>query len=209
MQAARVLWQYHFIPFERKRADIILVLGSRDLQVAEAAASVFREGLAPRVVISGGLGKITKDVNSLPEATLFAMRCIEKGVPIEAIIEERKATNTGDNFLLSRSLLEALGIHVRTGIIVTKPYMRRRALATGAKQWAEVDWQVCSDEISLENYLASGIDEAEVLNLMVGDLQRLKVYAERGFQTEQEIPPHVWDAFHTLVQAGYDRFLLK
>ena len=37
---------------------------------------------------------------------------------------------------------------------------------------------------------------------MVGDLQRIRVYAERGFQIPQEIPDDVWLAYEELVRAG-------
>jgi len=43
---------------------------------------------------------------------------------------------------------------------------------------------------------------------MVGDLQRLRVYAECGFQIQQEIPGEVWSAYEELVVAGYDRHLI-
>ena len=44
---------------------------------------------------------------------------------------------------------------------------------------------------------------------MVGDLQRVKVYAEKGFQIPQEIPGDVWAAFEALVAAGYDSRLVR
>ena len=43
---------------------------------------------------------------------------------------------------------------------------------------------------------------------MVGDLQRIRVYAERGFQIPQEIPDEVWAAYEELVHAGYDSRLV-
>ena len=39
---------------------------------------------------------------------------------------------------------------------------------------------------------------------MVGDLQRIKIYPEKGFQIEQHIPEDVWKAFEFLVAAGYN-----
>jgi hypothetical protein len=43
---------------------------------------------------------------------------------------------------------------------------------------------------------------------MVGDLQRLRVYPEKGFQIPQEIPADVWAAYEELVRAGYDKYLI-
>jgi hypothetical protein len=47
------------------------------------------------------------------------------------------------------------------------------------------------------------------VSIMVGDLQRVKLYGENGFQIPQEIPGDVWDAFETLVAAGYDSRLVR
>ena len=43
---------------------------------------------------------------------------------------------------------------------------------------------------------------------MVGDLQRLRVYAGR-FQTPVEVPEALWEACLRLAADGYDRFFLR
>ena len=48
-----------------------------------------------------------------------------------------------------------------------------------------------------------------VINIMAGDLQRIKLYPEKGFQVYQEIPAEVWDAFEKLVAFGFDKHLMK
>jgi hypothetical protein len=48
-----------------------------------------------------------------------------------------------------------------------------------------------------------------VISIMVGDLQRIRVYPEKGFQIPQEIPADVWDAYEELVAAGYDTRLVQ
>ncbi|MBA4184567.1 MAG: YdcF family protein, partial [Acidobacteria bacterium] len=49
----------------------------------------------------------------------------------------------------------------------------------------------------------------DVINIMVGDLQRIKLYAEKGFQIHQEIPPDVWLAYQELVKSGYNERLIN
>jgi hypothetical protein len=44
---------------------------------------------------------------------------------------------------------------------------------------------------------------------MVGDLQRIKIYPDLGYQIAQEIPDEVWRAFEELVRAGYDKYLIQ
>ena len=43
---------------------------------------------------------------------------------------------------------------------------------------------------------------------MVGDLQRLRVYAEKGFQAPVEVPDEIWAAYERLVAAGYDQYVI-
>ena len=47
-----------------------------------------------------------------------------------------------------------------------------------------------------------------MISIMVGDLQRIKIYPEKGFQIHQEIPDDVWAAYEELVQAGYNQRLI-
>jgi hypothetical protein len=46
-----------------------------------------------------------------------------------------------------------------------------------------------------------------VIDMMVGDLQRIKIYPEKGFQIPQEIPDGVWTAYEKLVAWGFTRHL--
>jgi hypothetical protein len=45
--------------------------------------------------------------------------------------------------------------------------------------------------------------------MMVGDLQRIKLYPEKGFQVYQEIPDDVWEAYEELVAMGFDKQLVS
>ena len=186
-------------------ADVIIALGTYDLRVADYAAEVFLSGRAPLLICSGGLGKLTSSLFTTPEAELFAERCCSLGVPPENILVESSSTNTGENFRFSHELLSSRGILPETGIAVCKPYMAKRAWATGAKQWPEVRWSVMTQPLSLEEY---GADDRTIA-LMVGDLQRLRVYAETGFQAPVEVPDEIWSAYDRLVAAGYDQYVIR
>ena len=48
----------------------------------------------------------------------------------------------------------------------------------------------------------------DVIQIMVGDLQRLLVYAKKGFSTPQPVPAEVMAAYEGLVAAGYTKRLL-
>jgi hypothetical protein len=45
--------------------------------------------------------------------------------------------------------------------------------------------------------------------VIVGDFQRMDLYAKLGYQVPQEIPEEAWEAFHKLVAMGFDKQLAK
>ncbi len=49
----------------------------------------------------------------------------------------------------------------------------------------------------------------DLINVMVGDLQRIKIYPKKGFQIHQEIPKDVWSAYEGLVELGYIAHMIK
>ena len=90
--------------------------------------------------------------------------------------------------------------------------MERRSFATFRKMWPEKEVLVTSPQVSFEEYLGGYANEVlskdDVINIMVGDLQRIKLYAEKGFQIPQEVPHEVWSAYEELVNAGYHQRLV-
>lgn len=201
--AARTLWDYHLVHHSLKKADVIIALGSHDLLVPARAADLWNEGWAPLVVCSGKRGRVTES-QERSEAEEFKDVLIASGVKNEAIILEQEATNTGENVRFSKNLLAERGIVPRTVLAIHKPYMERRTLATFLKQWPEVEVVVTSPQISFEEYLGK---RSDLIDLLVGDFQRLMLYAKAGFQERQEIPDEVHDAFDLLLYRGYTKHL--
>lgn len=206
---ARVLWDYLRMNHQLTKADAILCLGSNDLRVGTYAAELFQEGWAPLLVYSGGKGRLTSYF-PMAEADLFAQHAREMGVPEENILIENQSTNTGENIRFTYNLLQQRKIRLRSLIVVQKPYMERRSYATFKKQWPgpPVDFMVTSPRLSFEEYPNADLLREHIINILVGDLQRMKVYAELGFQIPQDIPPHVWHAYEQLVKAGYTKHLV-
>ena len=206
---AKVVWDYHHLNHKLQKADCIFVLGSHDTRVAEYAADLFLKGYAPYIIFSGGLGNLTKDTFLKPEANIFADIAVKRGVSPEKILIENKSTNTGENVEFTKKLLDEKGLKFDIFILVQKPYMERRTFATFKKVWPEKNFIVTSPPISFEDYPNEEILEDKVINIMVGDLQRIKIYPRRGFQIFQEIPPNVWSAYEKLVELGYTEHLVK
>ena len=211
IKLAKILWDYHHMNQFLEKSDCILVLGSHDLRVAKRGAELYLKKWAPVIIFSGGLGNLTKGIWKETEADKFANIAIKMGVPKRAILVENKSTNTGENILFSYELLKRKNIFLKKMIIVQKPYMERRAYATFKKQWPgnEVKIILASPQVFFRDYPNKDISFDDVVNIMVGDLQRIKIYPEKGFQIFQEIPDDVWRAYEELVEMGYNKHLVK
>lgn len=209
---AEQIWRYHHMNHRLEKADAILVLCSHDKKVAERGAELFLEGWAPLLIFSGGLGSITSEIWTEAEADQFAAIAINLGVPRENILIENKSTNTGENILFTRHLLGEKQLDPEKFILVQKPYMERRAYATFRRFWPEKRVLVTSPQVSFEEYLDQYVNAElssdDVISIMVGDLQRIKLYPEKGFQIHQEIPGEIWAAYEELVRTGYDKYLI-
>ena len=210
---AEKIWDYHLMKHQVAKADAIMVLCSHDERVAERAAQLFLEGWAPLIIFSGGHGAITRSLWSEPEAERFARIAMSLNVPRESILIESQSTNTGENIAFTKRLLADKVLNPQRFIVVQKPYMERRSYATFRKLWPEKELVVTSPQVSFQSYLAEytnrSLSAADVVGIMVGDLQRIKLYPARGYQIEQEIPDEVWAAFGALVRAGYDKYLIQ
>jgi hypothetical protein len=57
--------------------------------------------------------------------------------------------------------------------------------------------------MSLNDYAKSIGDATRVIDMLVGDTQRIELYAQRGFAIPQEVPDDVRASFERLVKAGY------
>ena len=210
---AETLWRYHQLGHALAPADLILVLCSHDTSVADTAAALWLDGWAPRLMFSGGLGAITRHLWQEPEADQFARRAVALGVPADRILVENRSTNTGENVRFSRDVLAANGLDPETFIVVQKPYMERRSYATFMKVWPGKRVIAASPRASFDDYLQAYANAAltpdDVIGIMVGDLQRILVYPSKGFQIAQEVPADVLEAYHALVGAGFDKYLVK
>ncbi|MDC0767400.1 YdcF family protein [Streptomyces sp. HD] len=206
---ATLIWNYHQMDHEQRPCSAAIGLGSHDLGVATTAADLYREGLFPVMVFSGGNSPTTLARFPRGEAVHYREHALSLGVPDEAILVEPKAANTGQNITFSRELLAEAGIAVESLLLVSKPYMERRSYATCRRLWPEVEVVCASEPLELDAYIRSIGDERLVVDMLVGDLQRVIEYPRLGFAVEQEVPAVVYGAYERLVRAGFDSRLVS
>jgi len=224
--AAHAVWGYAIghdaAHTSGSRYDVIIVCCSNDERVAERAAALWAEGVAPLVLFSGREGALTAGRwGGTPEAAAFAAVAAAAGLPPAATLLELRAGNTGENAKFSAALLaERGGAAPHTVLLVTKPFMERRCLATFLVQWPRSGgdsngglphFAVTSPQLSLDAYpdAARGLPLEHVLAVAAGDAQRCVVYPARGFQAAQPVPGGLLDALRTLVRAGHTGHMLR
>lgn len=201
------LWTYHDLHHELRRCDVGVGLGSHDLGVAEHIVELYGGGWFPLIVFTGANAPTTIERFPRGEAVHYREHAIGLGVPESAIVVEPQATNTAENIEFTRDALA--GRHVGSVLLVSKPYQQRRAFATAKQVWPEVDIICSSQQIPLDDYVRAIGDADRVINMLVGDTQRITVYAERGFAIPQDVPAGVESAYDRLVEAGYTSRLVR
>ncbi|MET8394543.1 YdcF family protein [Streptomyces anthocyanicus] len=205
---AELIWDYHQMQHELRPVDVAIGLGSHDLGVAARSAELYRAGLFSTLVFTGGNSPTTAKVFPRGEAVHFRDHAIELGVPDQAILLEPDAANTGQNITFSRAVLAASGVRPTTVLLVSKPYMERRSFATARKVWPDVEILCASEPLEFDDYLKSIGDEKLVLDMLVGDLQRVIEYPKLGFAIEQEVPEDVHAAYESLIHDGFTSRLI-
>lgn len=206
--AATTIWDYHLLNHTIKSSDCILVLGSNDVRVAERGAELYLAGYAPLIIFSGAVGKLTEGLFDCSEAQHFANIAINMGVPASAILVEDQATNTGENISLTMALLTQNNLKPSSYIVVQKPFMERRSYAVFKQYLPDPEVLITSPQISFQDYANEVLSRNDILNVMVGDLQRIREYPKLGFQIAQHIPEPVWDAYQKMVAWGYTKHLI-
>lgn len=209
----QILWDYMRLNQPVKPGDCIIGFGCINDDIALRCAQLYRDEYAPTVVFTGGLGRNTLGRWSQSEAERFRAIALKNGVPEERILLENRSTNSAENILFTRKLLEEHGLAGGRLICVHKPFMERRLYAAMCNYWPEANACYTSPELSMEEYIRrtmeQGMSEKAVIDVMVGDFQRMEVYAERGYQIPQEIPKRAREAFENLVKLGYTEELVK
>lgn len=148
--------RYHFRAREMVSQDM-----------AEKAASLYREGYAPYILPSGRysitLGKFAgvqskKEIYGGDYETEWEFLknvLLKNGVPEEAILREDQATFTYENAIFSRQVTDLHKIQVKKAILCCKTYHARRSLMYYQLLYPETVIMVCPacpDGITRENW---------------------------------------------------------
>lgn len=194
----RVLWSYLAVAMVPRKSDVLFCFGSSHFGVARRAARLFESGVAPWVVVTGGdEGRIAPYPT---EADAYARVLAEAGVPVERIVVERRAANTGENVAFGMRALADRGIGVRTAALVAWPTSVRRCVATFARQFPDV---ATTAHPAFEGFGPYAATPARAASAVLTELDRLRDYPHLGHITPQAIPGPVERAAARLAEADW------
>ncbi|CAI7974406.1 YdcF family protein [Frankia sp. Hr75.2] len=204
-----VLWNYHDMHHDPHPTDVGVGLGSHDLSVATCTATLYHQGLFPQIVFTGANAPTTIGTFPRGEAAHYREHALSLNVPDSAILTETTARNTGENITRTRDLLTTHGMTPSSVTLISRPYQQRRAYATCRRLWPDVTVRCASQPATLDDYVASIGNTDRVISMLVGDTQRIWLYAERGHAIPQPVPDDVHNAYRELVAASIRQICSK
>jgi uncharacterized SAM-binding protein YcdF (DUF218 family) len=129
----------HLISTPIKPADLLFVFGTREdvARRVDEACRLWREGFFQCSIVSGGMTPGSR----LSECEIIRTAMIRRGIPPDRILEEHRATNTGENVMFSLPVIDAaLGLeNVRSVICLGNTWTARRYPMTLQRHWPEVE----------------------------------------------------------------------
>lgn len=211
---ALTLWNYLCLDSQDIKADCIIGLGSILQMVPLKCSLLYKNGLGDYLVFSGNCGKGTEGVIKKTEAEIFQDCAISLGVPNNKIIIEKNATNTYENFKYIKELLASYHLNPQSFLIVGKPYQERRARAIAGVEFADKTYSISSFKMSFDdflNYVQENhfMSATDVINELVAEINIGLLAPSYGLQLYEEIPEDVLKSYHSLIEKGYNRYLVN
>lgn len=202
---AQDLWNYLRLGQPVQPVECILVFGGHDLGVARRAVELYHEGIAPRVLVSGGAANVPTNSGFSTEADAIVDILLANDVPPSCIMTERLASNTSENFWFSAEVLRDRGLRLGRFVIVQKPYCERRTVATARRRWPARMVTVTSEDVKFDKYCEGDIPVKRILSMLAGEILRLQRYAECGLiEIDEPVPEHLLDGARRLQASGFD-----
>jgi len=169
---------YIFLESTPQKADLAFIFGTRHEEAIKKVYTLYKNKLVPIILISGGINRVT----GKNEAQEISQKLIQLGVNKSEIILENKSTNSLENVLFSKEILDKkIGLkNIKSIIPVVKHYHSRRALMTLKKHFPEnIEFTPAIYEIygfTKNNWFKHEIGKEKVL----GEWNKISKYLKKG-----------------------------
>jgi uncharacterized SAM-binding protein YcdF (DUF218 family) len=170
----------HLITTPLKPAELLFVFGARDgvEERIEAAYRLWRDGYCRWLIVSGGL----TPGSDLTECQIIKAGLVARGIPPESVLEEHRATNTGENVTFSLPIIETqIGLgKVRSVICLGNLWTSRRYPMTLHRHWP-----IPEKMLVVVNHYDTPDDlwhtHAELCSRVLSEWEKIEPYKARGF----------------------------
>jgi uncharacterized SAM-binding protein YcdF (DUF218 family) len=173
----------HLIDTPLKPADLLFVFGTRNdvARRVDEAFRLWREGLFRWAIVSGGM----TPGSHLSECEIIKAEMVARGIPADKILEEHRATNTGENVVFSLPVIDAaLGLsNIRSVICLGNTWTARRYPMTLHRHWPQVaKMLVTVDSFATPRTLWH--TNPEFRRRMLREWDKIEPYKAKGFIAE-------------------------
>jgi uncharacterized SAM-binding protein YcdF (DUF218 family) len=173
----------HLIGTPIKPADLLFVFGTREDvgRRVDEALRLWREGFFRWSIVSGGV----TPGSPLSECEVIKAAMVARGIPAECILEERRATNTGENVMFSLPVIDAaLGLkNIRSVICLGNTWTARRYPMTLHRHWPEVEKMLITVD-SFDTPRALWHTDPVFRTRILREWDKIEPYKARGFIAE-------------------------
>lgn len=199
-------------PLPAAPSNAILGFGVFDLRLPVFCGSLYRRGLAPKIIFTGGLGAGTGNLGK-PEADAWhaALLRADPAIPAADVILENRSTNTAENIAFTAALLArdhpglTFGGGLRRIIVVASPSRLRRVGLTLRQTQPALEITRQLPAFSLEGEWAIyGLQGIDYVAHLAGELDRIVSYPARGWSASEPLPPEI-AAAHAVLRAAVPR----
>lgn len=167
--------QYLVYPDVKKPSDFIVLLGGEtDGQRTRKAVELYREGLAPKIIVSSGARISWRTTESKEMVALLK----QLHVPDSDIILEQKSRSTYENALYTKEIVEGQILRNKRITLVTDDWHTRRSMYVFRQVFAATDIEIHSvGSHSLEKVqLTDWWRDHESMQTILSEWARLVVY---------------------------------
>jgi hypothetical protein len=186
-------------PLPEIPADAVMGFGMFNVSLASFCGELYATGRARRIIFTGGIGAGTADLGK-PEADAWQeqLATTHPQIPSEDVWIENRSTNTGENIAFTQQMLLqggpqcSFGEGIKSVLLVASPSRLRRVKLTLARMQPSLAASRCLPSWNFEReralHEAKGID---YLGHLLGELDRIVDYAERGWIAREPLPPEI------------------
>jgi len=170
----------HLIETPLVRADLLFVFGTRHDEAlrAETACRLWRDGYFRHAIVSGGVTPGSDE----SECAVIKRAMVTGGIPADIILEEHRATNTGENVIFSLPVIAAaLGLaNIKRVICLGNTWTGRRYPMTLHRHWPDVEKLLVTVDSFATPRWQWHIDP-EFSRRVLAEWDKIEPYKEKGF----------------------------